>query len=39
MALEPRVLTADEPENHELKDISRRFWTATALTAPSSRSR
>jgi len=34
MALEPRILTADEPENHELKDMSRRFWVSVVLTAP-----
>jgi Cu+-exporting ATPase len=34
MALEPRILTAEEPENHELKDMSRRFWVSVALTAP-----
>jgi Cu+-exporting ATPase len=34
MALEPRILTAEEPENHELKDMSRRFWVSVVLTAP-----
>lgn len=33
MALEPRTATADE-ENPELRDMSRRFWFASALTAP-----
>ena len=34
MALEPEVITLDEPENHELKDMSRRLWIATALSIP-----
>jgi len=34
MALEPRVVTADKPENAELADMTRRFWVGTALTAP-----
>ena len=34
MALEPRVATAEEPENHELRDMSRRFWIGAALTLP-----
>ena len=34
MALEPEVITLDEPENHELKDMSRRLWIATALSVP-----
>jgi Cu+-exporting ATPase len=33
MALEPRVVTLEE-ENHELTDMSRRFWWSLALTAP-----
>ena len=32
MALEP--LIADDSENEELKDMSRRFWFATSLTLP-----
>jgi Cu+-exporting ATPase len=34
MALEPRTVSAVEAENPELTDMSRRFWFATALTAP-----
>jgi P-type Cu+ transporter len=34
MALEPRNATADEPVNHELVDMTRRFWISVALTAP-----
>ena len=34
MALEPRVITAEEPENHELRDMSRRLWVSAALSAP-----
>jgi Cu+-exporting ATPase len=34
MALEPKVATAEPVENPELAEMSRRFWTATALTAP-----
>ena len=35
MALEPRTFTAgDDDENPEYHDMSRRFWIATALTAP-----
>jgi P-type Cu+ transporter len=33
MALEPRVMTADQ-ENPELRDMSRRFWFAVALSVP-----
>ncbi len=33
MALEPRVVTLEE-ENHELNDMSRRFWWSVALTVP-----
>ncbi len=33
MALEPKAGTVDD-ENHELKDMSRRFWFAAALTIP-----
>jgi Cu+-exporting ATPase len=34
MALEPRTIALVEEENHELKDMSRRFWISTALTIP-----
>ena len=34
MALEPLVASLDEEENHELKDMSRRFWVAVVLTIP-----
>jgi len=34
MALEPLAPSADEGENAELKDMTRRFWISTALTAP-----
>ena len=34
MALEPRTVTLDEGPNHELIDMSRRFWVSAALTAP-----
>ena len=34
MALEPRVVSADEQENPELADMRRRFWISVALTAP-----
>ncbi len=35
MALEPRTVTsAAEEENPELREMTRRFWLATALTAP-----
>ncbi len=34
MALEPRLPTAAPGENAELRDMSRRFWFAVALTAP-----
>jgi Cu+-exporting ATPase len=34
MALEPLIPTADHAENGELRDMTRRFWLATALTAP-----
>ena len=33
MALEPRE-TAGEPDNSELRDMTRRFWVSAALTAP-----
>ncbi len=31
MALEPLTMTAEEPENVELRDMTRRFWIAAAL--------
>src|SRR5713101_3623827 len=34
MALEPRTVTAQEAENHELRDMTRRFWLSLLLTAP-----
>jgi P-type Cu+ transporter len=34
MALEPRTVTAIEEENPELRDMTRRFWSSVALTAP-----
>ena len=34
MALEPRTVSAVEEENPELRDMTRRFWTSTALTIP-----
>jgi Cu+-exporting ATPase len=34
MALEPRTVSSESQVNPELVDMSRRFWTATALTAP-----
>jgi Cu+-exporting ATPase len=34
MALEPRVLTAEEGPNPELVDMTRRFWVGLALTVP-----
>ncbi|HKW03220.1 MAG TPA: heavy metal translocating P-type ATPase [Vicinamibacterales bacterium] len=34
MALEPRTMTKDEPENPELVDMTRRLWIAAALSAP-----
>src|SRR5690606_2688240 len=34
MALEPLTPTADEGENAELRDMTRRFWIGAALTAP-----
>src|SRR5499426_1951580 len=34
MALEPRVVTLEEEENPELKDMKRRFWVSVALTLP-----
>jgi Cu+-exporting ATPase len=34
MALEPRVVTADEGPNPELVDMTRRFWIAAAIGTP-----
>ncbi len=34
MALEPRVASAAEEENPELRDMSRRFWISLAITVP-----
>src|SRR5215472_6241911 len=34
MALEPRTVTTAQEENPELRDMTRRFWVAVALTAP-----
>jgi len=34
MALEPRDVSGEEEENHELTDMSRRFWVSTALSVP-----
>jgi Cu+-exporting ATPase len=34
MALEPRNVTADEPVNHELGDMSRRLWISAAFAVP-----
>jgi len=34
MALEPRTVAATEEKNPELRDMTRRFWVAVALTAP-----
>ncbi|MFZ0283980.1 MAG: heavy metal-binding domain-containing protein, partial [Terriglobales bacterium] len=34
MALEPRTVAAQEEENPELRDMTRRFWVSVALTAP-----
>jgi Cu+-exporting ATPase len=34
MALEPRVVSAEEPENIELRDMTRRFWIGAGLTLP-----
>ncbi|MGA9511196.1 MAG: heavy metal translocating P-type ATPase [Candidatus Sulfotelmatobacter sp.] len=34
MALEPRTVTAAAEENPELRDMTRRFWIAVALTLP-----
>jgi Cu+-exporting ATPase len=34
MALEPMTVTAEEPENEELRDMTRRFWTSVSLAIP-----
>jgi Cu+-exporting ATPase len=34
MALEPVEITAEAPPNHELADMTRRFWIGLALTVP-----
>jgi Cu+-exporting ATPase len=34
MALEPRTVAAQEEENAELRDMSRRFWVSAALAIP-----
>lgn len=34
MALEPEVITAEPVENHELKDMTRRFFVGLVLTLP-----
>jgi heavy metal translocating P-type ATPase len=34
MALEPEIVTADSGPNHELADMSRRFWIGLVLAAP-----
>jgi Cu+-exporting ATPase len=34
MALEPDVITADAGPNHELADMTRRFWIGLVLTVP-----
>ncbi len=34
MALEPRTVTTAEPENPELRDMTRRFWVSLVLTVP-----
>jgi len=34
MALEPRTVTTSQEDNPELRDMTRRFWIAVALTAP-----
>ncbi|HEY9421195.1 MAG TPA: heavy metal translocating P-type ATPase, partial [Thermoanaerobaculia bacterium] len=34
MALEPRTITAEEQENPELRDMTRRFWVSVVLAAP-----
>ena len=34
MALEPRTVSAQEEENPELREMTRRFWISVALTVP-----
>jgi Cu+-exporting ATPase len=34
MDLEPRVITLEEPDSHELDDMKRRLWVAAALSVP-----
>jgi len=34
MALEPRMVSMEDEENPELRDMTRRFWVATALAIP-----
>ena len=34
MALEPLVITAEPPPDHELRDMTRRFWVAVVVAAP-----
>ncbi|MBY0497556.1 MAG: copper-translocating P-type ATPase [Cyanobacteria bacterium] len=34
MALEPKTVSAEEEENAELRDMTRRFWVSTVLTVP-----
>ncbi len=34
MALEPRTVTANEEDNPELREMTRRFWISALLTAP-----
>ena len=34
MALEPRTVAAEEPVNHELRDMARRLWVSAALGVP-----
>jgi Cu+-exporting ATPase len=34
MALEPKGVPAEDDENHELKDMTRRFWIGLALAVP-----
>ena len=34
MGLEPMTVTTEEPENEELRDMTRRFWVSVALAIP-----
>ena len=34
MALEPRTVAAEEPDNPELRDMTRRLWVSAILTTP-----